>query len=369
MKTVLVNVIRPKSEREDDSCGGVEQIRRCGQNTGNVCFVDAVSDQLDRADAVDVYKVASYGEKAVFVFPGSTWINKNNDMLKACFIPIENKDIQVAVIGLGIQGTSYETASDIVSGLQKETITALKILSEHSASIGVRGELTAEVLEKLGIHNYKIIGCPSFYEPYRKRQMKVCTDSDYSSQRVVFGMTPRAGNVNEHMAIELAYREENQLILQMMSDLPLTIFENLDIEQQRIDKAFSGLKLLPCELKAYIREKGRIFYSRKSWSEYLQEEEIVFAWGSRFHGNMMAFSNGIPALWIMHDGRTKEMIEAMGLPFITYGQLEKIKSVEELIEIPQYDGEFWKRYREMARQYVVFLNENSIEHTFADDLG
>mgnify|MGYP002249907294 CR=1 FL=1 len=37
-------------------------------------------------------------------------------------------------------------------------------MSEKATSIGVRGEFTAECLSLLGVHNIRIIGCPSFYK-------------------------------------------------------------------------------------------------------------------------------------------------------------------------------------------------------------
>ena len=36
--------------------------------------------------------------------------------------------------------------------------------AERAVSLGVRGEFTAECLEVMGIKNYRIIGCPSFYK-------------------------------------------------------------------------------------------------------------------------------------------------------------------------------------------------------------
>ena len=54
-------------------------------------------------------------------------------------------------------------------------------------------------------------------------------------------------------------------------------------------------------MENYIKEFGHMFYTRDKWTEFLNKENIQFSIGSRFHGNMMAFSNGIPAMWIVHD--------------------------------------------------------------------
>ncbi|HEY6772902.1 MAG TPA: polysaccharide pyruvyl transferase family protein, partial [Oxalicibacterium sp.] len=50
----------------------------------------------------------------------------------------------------------------------------LALLSEKSKLIGVRGNYTAEILNRLGIKNVKVIGCPSYFEngPARILQKK-----------------------------------------------------------------------------------------------------------------------------------------------------------------------------------------------------
>ena len=237
------------------------------------------------------------------------------------FLPLRDKDVRIVAIGLGIQGKMGETAADIVSRLSEDSILALKILSEHSVSIGVRGELTASVLEQLGTYNCKVIGCPSFYEPYRSGiEMEMNYDA-IDMDRIVCGMTP--GIQGAHRVLELAYTARNYLIFQAMADMPLTMVEDRDIEQK-----------------------------------------MSFAWGSRFHGNMMAFSNGIPALWVVHDARTMEMAEAMSLPHVTCEALMEIRSVEESIHRCKYDSAFWKSYKKMAQAYIEFLDENKINHVF-----
>ena len=361
MKIVLANTVSPLISR-DEICSCEEMLMRCGRNTGNVCFTDAMLSQITFYEEIDCCNIAEYKEKAVFVLPASNWVNSDGWALHKVFLPLENSDVQLVVAGLGIQGDINESASDIANRLSKNTITALKILSEHSVSIGVRGEITATVLEKLGIYNCRVIGCPSFYEPFRHRKNGIDWKSDFDLNKVVCGITP--GTAYIHKVLELAYKSQNTLVLQTMSDLPRTLLEGLDIEQRHIEDRFPGLKLQPHELKEYIQSKGKIFYTRKSWSEYLVEQGISFAWGSRFHGNMMAFSNGIPAVWIMHDARTKELIETMKLPYITKEKLLEIKFVEELFDICRYDDDFKESYRNLSLQYIDFLNENHVQHTF-----
>ena len=89
-----------------------------------------------------------------------------------------------------------------------DTIRALKIMSEHSQYIAVRGNITGEYLDKIGIHNWKVIGCPSFYEPFR--QYGESRLKNASLDRAVINVTPGGGMVNiKFLAME--YKIENRL--------------------------------------------------------------------------------------------------------------------------------------------------------------
>lgn len=71
------------------------------------------------------------------------------------------------VIGIGancLHGYDIE----IYKRLPESLKNLLYTLADKTSYIGVRGEFTANVLEKLGISNVKIIGCPTFYETGKK---------------------------------------------------------------------------------------------------------------------------------------------------------------------------------------------------------
>lgn len=78
----------------------------------------------------------------------------------------------------------------------------------------------------------------------------------------------------------------------------------------------------------------------------------------------MAFSNGIPAVWIVHDKRVKELVDAMNLPFIYYDALEDMDTPDKLLDICHYDDKFIHNYEKMGEAYVSFLDKNGIRHTF-----
>lgn len=366
MRTLFVNTIAKEEMRRQDIANGCEMIMRCGANTGNVCFVDAMRKQVIYDISINFNEIVKYNDtQSVFVIPASNWINLNGNVLKALCLPLENEKVQLAVAGIGIQTTQeINTPSKLAKALDIDSKKALKILSEHSVSIGVRGYFTAEVLDLLGIHNWKVIGCPSFYEPFRKwgENYKIKKNLEGIVCNITLGNY--VGKNMEHKIIELAVKESAILIMQSLGDFPRTLFENMDIEERHILSWIPGLTISRQQLKEYMINYAKIFFCRDLWEEYLLENKISFCFGSRFHGNMMAFSSGIPALWIMQDGRTQELIEAMKLPYVNYQQLEKIESIKELYDLCEYSSDFCSHYANMCQIYKEFMRENSVGINF-----
>lgn len=119
-----------------------------------------------------------------------------------------------------------------------DTIRALNILSEHSKYIGVRGSITAECLDKLGIHNWKVIGCSSFYEFFRKHGKAKLKES--AVERVVINVTP--GKFGEHKILEYGIKGKKDIVLQAMADMPLVLWEDRAIEERHLKRKFPGLE-------------------------------------------------------------------------------------------------------------------------------
>lgn len=213
-------------------------------------------------------------------------------------------------------------------------------------------------MEKIGIKNAKVIGCPSFYEPYRIH--KSIDIVNPSKDNVIINYS--RGKFTYYI-LEQGYLDSNTVILQEMDDMSLTLWEDCAIEERHVQTRFPDMKRMsPVQMKQYLRNNGKMFYTRESWSKYLIDQKASFVWGTRFHGNMMAVSNEIPALWVMHDMRTRELIEAMKLPYITYDQLSM--PFDEIISQCIYGEDFQKNYLKLAQKYVDFLNLCEIDHIF-----
>lgn len=82
-------------------------------------------------------------------------------------IGIEGITMKDAFIRIGGDSGNMLFLESMKDELEYSDIISLNTTTEKIpkvASIGVRGEFTAECLSLLGVHNIRIIGCPSFYK-------------------------------------------------------------------------------------------------------------------------------------------------------------------------------------------------------------
>lgn len=68
-----------------------------------------------------------------------------------------------------------------------------------------------------------------------------------------------------------------------------------------------------------------------SWNDFYKKENVTFAFGISFHGNMEALRNGVTVLWITHDSRTEELTNYLHLSSIKL--FESIKGSEKFRRI------------------------------------
>lgn len=346
-----------------------EAVSLCA-NTGNACFVDALSQQAKYKECIRWNEIREHdNSNCNFVIPAANWIGLNGSaVIKEIFSELQDMKGSLTIIGLGIHMTKENNTIDtLLDSMDKETRDILHFVSSRTERIGVRGEITAEVLDRLGITNHCMVGCPSFYEFGRTgEELRKDMSGPY-----VFSIRPdyseqasKQGNI-----IRLAKESGSYLIFQDMRDMPRTKYEGVGITRKNMEDKFGKWIMDEEEMTSYWKEKGEIFFTLDEWKSWLNRMHISFAFGNRFHGNMMAFLSGIPALWIKHDHRMRELTDCMKLPCITYEMLDQFETAEELKEytLSCYDQAFFINYQNALHKYIDFLERNGIRHTFASD--
>ena len=171
------------------------------------------------------------------------------------------------------------------------------------------------------------------------------------------------GNVYESKILRMAMENDWEWVMQTASELPECYFDNKQISKEKMNKVFPRLEKSDQDVSEYTQKRGNMFFDVVDWYKFLKQKQFTFSFGSRFHGNMIALRSGIPALWVVHDSRTRELVDTFSLPKINYEQLVRIHNIEELLEYCDYNA-FYKKYSQICKEYVVFLEENEISHKF-----
>ena len=294
-----------------------------GNNTGNLVYIEAMREQLN-------YDIEAWlseewtrdklgGRNITSIMPASNFVDSHTIWYED-FIPLlEKTNMRFTFAGLGAQAAFNETPRDVVAKLSDRQKYFFHLVSEHAAQIGVRGEFTAECLKEIGITNVEVIGCPSFYQ--YNEQYPVLEEP--SLEKVLYTADRKRKEI-----YTLARQTDSRLICQVGEDC------------------------------IYAKDHV-LFYDFREWNDYICNSKFTFAFGSRFHGNMMALRNKVPTLWLVHDWRTLELVQYLGLPYLNYydSKVKKIKYLEELLEHCDY-SKVYERYPQLNKKYCNFIRKN-----------
>lgn len=107
----------------------------------------------------------------------------------------------------------------------------------------------------------------------------------------------------------------------------------------------------------------RLFPNMDVWIHELKK--CRFSVGPRFHGNVAAILAGIPALFVCHCQRVREMIEFFGFPSV------EIEKYLEILKVNNYDlsvfedfldySIFNERYPSLYDNFKEFLKLNELK--------
>jgi Polysaccharide pyruvyl transferase len=346
-------------------------------NTGNIFIVDALMRQLDyeawsplvipaRRDHYEAMNIDFAEINRNFdycVVKGTSFINEYEDHETFADF-FERIDIPCIIVGLGAQASDYRDFP-----VPPITLRLLKLLSEKTKTLGVRGHFTASLLEKNGIHNLDVIGCPTMYWN---------GSSDFQLMKPTLSR-PKKFGITVHYNVSGVYCPDFELARQLQVDLlntaiesanamllvqghPFEFFIARQVEErlaEAFDKYFDYFKVdNNANNRRFFLENTKMFFDCYTWAEYIKS--LDFVTGLRMHGNMIAFQNQVPTLWMIHDARTKELCEFANLPGIDLVEAAHL-SLEELYERTEFAA-FNRSYKKRFDNYVNFLNKNDVKH-------
>jgi polysaccharide pyruvyl transferase WcaK-like protein len=285
---------------------------------------------------------------------------------------IESIDAPVATIALGAQAKRPDPhfLDDI-----PEARTFAHMLSERSTSISVRGEFTAAVLESLGVTNVRVTGCPSIFyslsapsvsipETLRGEGRRLGVSIHTGLRNGIFCRNPRAamrmhGRVLSYAlqsAASMSFFEQGVPTEHAVANETLDMAERLRAAETILER-FPRAALRPSDLVNHM-------VSVRSVEEWLDRAgELDAMIGFRFHGNMVALTQGVPCFYYVYDTRLSEFCQLYRLPHM--GVEEKWRDpVKAILEHDWDDSN--RAIQACLSELIAFYDGNGIDHRLHD---
>ncbi|GAA4796323.1 polysaccharide pyruvyl transferase family protein [Streptomyces ziwulingensis] len=345
-----------------------------GTNTGNLIFSDSAHKMLSAPDT----EVTSNGIRTDPSARRAAEINERYDVfvvpLANAFRPtfqasldrlstlIEQLTIPVVVFGVGAQAPDdYDTGR--LGPMELSVKRFASAVLERSASLGVRGELTARYLNDLGFKDVDIIGCPSMFL-YGEKFPGIRPADLTADSRIALNLSPDAIPVGDISGItrhafenypHLTYYAQNT------EDAELLLWGDTSPESGHEDP-------FPRRLShPLLREnKVRMPLDPATWIKELGTYD--FAYGTRIHGNVAALLAGTPSVVLTHDSRTLELCRYFDIPHRQLAGLPAETDPRELYEHADFSAMI-DGHGERFERIVAFLDRNDLKNTYTHGDG
>lgn len=315
-------------------------LERVGLNSGNMLFWYALSEILD----IDINTLQESAWKKVDLSPYNAFITTDLIWIREnATFPSVQKQLELAggrpliPISIGLQSGSAK--KDFA--LHEDTIRLLSELQER-CELGIRGEYTAEILNMNGIKNIKIIGCPSMYLPF-----------DYQFKIRKKETTLRYASVNMRSMYSQLKPEELKFLVYAANH------KYSFCEQTSHPFCPAICKDTPTYeyLNKWFNTYKTIFFDVDDWKNYMSSMD--FSMGCRFHGNVVALWEGVPALFITVDSRTTELCKHFSLPTMQMKDFDAEKDIRYYYDLADYT-QFNRIYATRLDEFIDFLKTNNL---------
>ena len=276
---------------------------------------------------------------------------------------IRQLKIPCIVMGIGLQASDPAL---IAQGFpfDDDVRDFVKAILDHSAILGLRGEMTADYLQKLGFtpeRHFTVIGCPSMYSRGlnlpKARPLSLGPDSSVSFGYRIDQPAEMAELLNRGMAEFknyhiVAQRREEIFMLRYGRPLVYTY-----------DKANRCASLYPHDATHPAVREGRMvgFTSAHAWLKFM--EGMDFNMGSRIHGNIAAVLSGTPTLALTLDTRMEELCRYHNIPHIPASQIDPAADPRTLCEGVDFN-QIQKGHAQRFAHFVDFMDSNGLDHIF-----
>ena len=331
-----------------------------GTNTGNMLFPFSIMREIYSEDTeIDSYNLINPDDADkinetydMFIIPLANAFRETFN-LESLTKLIKKLKIPCIVVGVGLQ-TSYEPDFSVSFPFDKQVYSFVSAILEKSVYIGVRGEITARYLRKLGFSADKIwvIGCPSMFMYGSFLPMK----RPYAlSNKSTITISYHGNFTNYYEFLERCKRTYQYYIIpQGIRDLRL-LYAGDKISDEFMPNQYY---IKDIDYYSYMNNRIRMFINVPSWINFLSKADVGI--GSCIHGSIASILAGNPTLIFAADSRVRELAEYHNLVSIKITDIDNNTTLEDLYDrcdFSQIQDGHEKRYM----TYVSFLKKNGIQ--------
>jgi hypothetical protein len=376
MKRILV--ISPSGEIYDHDCvrwyshTNVQRSINHYHNIGDAFVFDSSLKLLDydHIEALNIRdpsdaEIDRYNAEFDFAFlRGSNYLHPYMDWENA---PSVLKRLKIPVLAFGIGAQAPARGRLELTPAAKDVV---RIIADHSQSMGVRGAYTADVLWSLGVRDARIIGCPTAFRN-NDPELRVDLPELGEVRRIAYTLRREVG-ADYAQDVQRYLDMQRKTILDLSRRFDTDVLAQGEIEEKKI---LWGTPEQRAEAIGELRSAGwlkgegdpmeEIYRTKLFYSDVVSEFEQLLrskdlALGYRLHGNLMALASGVPAIYFTYDSRTAEFVETLRIPsFDVFSGKEFC--IEEYWDQSLFE-KFNRAYRERYRDMRMFLDENGIDH-------
>ncbi|MEQ7892453.1 polysaccharide pyruvyl transferase family protein [Xanthomonas arboricola] len=352
-KIFLFNSALPESLEMSDFLKGMgpSQDNVRGQNIGNgyiaYGFLKALFGCPVKVDhisnALEAKLSDQLAEEINQKYSHLVWTMKDDIREDFSGLPVERithflEKITIPIVPVSLCANSFNgydpNLAERLSPNQKRNFS---LLSEKSKLIGVRGNYSAEILNRLGIKNVRVIGCPSYFEngPIRALQKKPWDADKVITTATFFNSgLPRTSHLlqDELYFINLLYLEKA---------LPST--RNITAQPFNLDEIPTSFQLLAKAMAGRLE----FFSDYSRWATFFKSNDHCLTIGTRLHSGILSINSGVPAIVTNPDSRARETCEYLRIPYDpTIHSRSNIREVFENLDLSEMNNAYPVLYKE-----------------------
>jgi hypothetical protein len=244
----------------------------------------------------------------------------------------------------------YVAAPNDIMELHHSVIRLLRLVSERSEAIGVRGPHTASILQKQGFKNIIPIGCPSLHWQL-KDNIRIHKNNSMTKPLIVYHRTMSSYGLE-------AMKSATILGQDFLDEVIFTNNRNNDDSLYKQEMS-QYLQLDDYKTVLAIINRNGIFPNRyRLWFDIIGAHDFVI--GPRLHGCIAGLVQGIPAVLVPRDLRVKEIADFYNIPTVSMEDMQK-NSIRQIFNEVDFSN-FKKTHKDRYKNYHAFLQKNKLVH-------